>query len=328
MTHFKSPHILFLIAMFFGSLLALTADNWISIYAGIELNLFAFLPLMAQQITNPEYEAIIKYLLAQILGSILLISGGVTITISPLAPIFPIIILLGLIIKIGAAPTHFWFPNVMAGLSWPLCFLLSTWQKLFPLLFFFNTLSPPHSTPLIILLAFGAILTAIRGLNQTSLRGILAYSSITHINWILCASLLSPLCAIIYFIIYILTTLIIISSFASSALTSTKIISLTTLSPPQKTILSLSFLSLAGLPPFLGFLPKWQVLDSLATSTPWIIPPLLLASITALFFYLKIAFFTLLAPSWSPRPLLTFSPYLPFSLILLNLILILSLFSF
>jgi NADH:ubiquinone oxidoreductase subunit 2 (subunit N) len=60
---------------------------------------------------------------------------------------------------------------------------------------------------------------------------------------------------------------------------------------PKQTILFLSFLSLGGLPPFLGFLPKWVVLNSVLGGGLYVISLLIIVtSLFILFYYLRMAF--------------------------------------
>ena len=294
----KFSHIIFFTLIVTGTIIALSGNNWLSVLAGIELNLLAFIPLIVQHKTAPEHESATKYLLTQVLGAFTLILAGLWIISSTLHP-YPSkwLLFVGLIIKVGAAPTHFWFPNVMSGLSWPICLILSTWQKLFPLLCIFSLPQTQTPLPMLALFTLGAILSAHSGLNQTSLRGLLAYSSITHINWILSIALFNTLSAILYLSIYIFTTTIIIISLNSLNLSSQKLTVLSTLSYPTKIVLSSILFSLARLPPFLGFLPKWQGLETLSLSTPLALLALIFASLTTLFFYLKLSFFLFLTPS-------------------------------
>ncbi len=300
MSFLKWRHFSFFIAIILGSLLALSATNWINVYAGLELNMFAFVPLINQYSSNEEIEASTKYFLVQLLGSIFLLAGGVWLC-APALPPTPskYLILLGLIIKAGVAPFHFWFPRVMAGLSWPICLLLSTWQKFFPLFFLFNNFIPSDPNPYLLLFSFGALVGAMGGLNQTSLRAILAYSSITHRGWMLSVALFRPLCALFYLFTYILNTILIVTTLHHSSPTSPQATtSFLSFPSTHKIFIILGLLSLAGLPPFIGFLPKWQVLELLTASAPWALPVLLLASITTLFFYLKISFLFSVSLSW------------------------------
>lgn len=321
MSRLNWSYFLFLFSTIVGTLISLSASNWISLYIGIELNLFAFIPLALKSPNNKSYEAVIKYFLAQTLGSLLFLATTIWLNISPHTTLPSTLLPLRLIVKAGAGPLHFWFPNVISGFNWHLCLLLITWQKLFPLLFIFHSLTTPSTYLLTILYIAGTLSGALGGLNQTSLRGILAYSSISHTGWILTVSTFSPICATIYLFIYILTSLTLILTLAPwFNIDSSKLTSLISFPTIHKSILLLLFLSQAGLPPFLGFLPKWQIIDQLTLFSPWAVIPLLLASILTLFFYLKITLFISLTPNtpW-PTPLMAPLFTTLTTLILLNL---------
>lgn len=61
--------------------------------------------------------------------------------------------------------------------------------------------------------------------------------------------------------------------------------------------LIVSIMSLAGLPPFTGFIPKLIVLKTIINTEPLIILPLLLATLISLFFYLRLTLITIINPT-------------------------------
>jgi len=88
-----------------------------------------------------------------------------------------------LLLKRGAGPLHWWFPGVIEGLRWENCALLITVQKAAPLILMSYLIEINIFTLRIILLS--TIVGSIGGLNQTSVRKILTYSSISNTGWIL-----------------------------------------------------------------------------------------------------------------------------------------------
>jgi NADH-ubiquinone oxidoreductase chain 2 len=291
------PRAIFLAVTALGTMLALTASNWIYIYAGIELNIFAFIPLIIQTNTNKEHESAIKYLLVQVFGSIALLFAALWAFTYTSSPMPEWLLLIGLLTKAGAAPAHAWFPIVISGLPWRTCFLLSTWQKIFPLLFLFFNLSQINIFPYLLLFSLSCLVGAIGGLNQSSLRTLLAYSSITHMGCIITLSLISPSSALIYLSIYLLnSSLIIVLFIFIKTPPYDNIVLFTPLSYPYKTILVILFLSMAGIPPFLGFFPKWTLLESCSAAFPWVAITILLSSAISTYFYLKITFLLCLQP--------------------------------
>jgi NADH-ubiquinone oxidoreductase chain 2 len=128
-------------------------------------------------------------------------------------------------------------------------------QKAAPLILISYLIDINTFTLRIILIS--TIVGSIGGLNQTSMRKILTYSSINHTGWILIALITSENLWIIYYAIYSILALTVVSaikisgvSFINQTIITNKEITLI------KFILFTSLLSLGGLPPFLGFLPK------------------------------------------------------------------------
>jgi NADH-ubiquinone oxidoreductase chain 2 len=94
-----------------------------------------------------------------------------------------------LLLKVGAAPFHFWFPGVAEGLSWDNLVVLITWQKAAPFILINYTVGTSFLITTSIILS--SLVGAVGGFNQVSLRKIIAFSSINHIAWMLGAFLVS-----------------------------------------------------------------------------------------------------------------------------------------
>lgn len=201
-----------------------------------------------------------------------------------------IIISTPLLIKRGAAPLHWWFPRVIEGLRWNNCFILITIQKIAPLILISYTINFNGFIILIILTSI--IVGAVGGYNQISIRKILTYSSINHLGWIIMAILLGENLWLIYFSIYSLLTLaivLIINSLQISFINQTFLVN--NEKKIVKILLFLSLLSLGGLPPFLGFLPKWLVIQSILFNwAPLISSVIVVISLVTLYYYLRISY--------------------------------------
>lgn len=292
------PYIsLFSTTLIIRTFISLSANQWIYVWIGLELNLLSFIPLITAFSNNRETEAAIKYFLAQAIGSGLLLLGAFNKYIilelynpNLLSTQFSsIIIIIALFIKLGAAPCHFWFPVVMRKLSWPLCIILSTWQKFAPLIILASSNISPNSSLIMILGSIGRLIGGIGGLNQTQLRPLLAYSSIGHLGWMIRSPSLSTIRA--YFFIYsIITSSIILLLWILSTNHWSPKLSISVITPAYSFSLLILILSLAGLPPFLGFLPKWIILSSISTSNISILWPILLiiGSTIQLYYYLTL----------------------------------------
>jgi len=193
----------------------------------------------------------------------------------------------------GSAPFHFWFPRVTEGLNWNSILLLITWQKIAPLIVFSYCINFYF---LIIIVFFSIIFGSLGGLNQTSLRKLIAFSSINHISWIIISLINNETLWIIYFLFYSFLSFNIIFIFNNfKILNINQTFYLKNLNLVLKICIPIALLSLGGLPPFLGFFPKWLVIETLTAQK--IILPLtfiLFFTLITLFFYLRISYNALL----------------------------------
>jgi len=259
--------------------------------------LLSFIPLIIDTNNLLSTEASLKYFLTQALASAIFLFSSVFFILQ--LNIFSIInlnsnfitlaILSSLLLKRGAAPFHFWFPGVIEGLNWWNNLILITWQKIAPLILCSYCLNFNFILNIIIL---SIIIGSLGGLNQTSLRKLIAFSSINHLGWILAAIIYSENLWITYFFIYTylsFTLIFIFNLFKFYHLN--QIFSFFNQSPLVKFNLFISLLSLGGLPPFLGFLPKWIVIQSIRNiNSIFILIVIVSFTLITLFFYIRLTY--------------------------------------
>nr|YP_009236145.1 NADH dehydrogenase subunit 2 [Stegostoma tigrinum]AMF83629.1 NADH dehydrogenase subunit 2 [Stegostoma tigrinum] len=287
-----------------GTTLTFIGSHWLLIWMGLEINTLAIIPMMIHQHHPRAVEATTKYFITQATASTLLLFASVTnawVTgqwnlTELLNPTSATLTTIAIALKIGLAPLHFWLPEVLQGLDLITGLILSTWQKLAPLAILLQLypLLNPH------LLTFLGILSTIiggwGGLNQTQLRKILAYSSITNLGWMIIILHYNPSLTQLNLILYIIMTLTTFLLF--NTLNSTKINSIASSSSKSQllSIMTLmTLLSLGGLPPLSGFMPKWLILQELSKQN-LTIPATIMAitSLLSLFFYLRLSYTTTL----------------------------------
>lgn len=200
-----------------------------------------------------------------------------------------IVILSSLMIKRGVAPFHYWFPNVIEGLSWTNGLILITWQKVAPILLISYTIIDEF---LFFCIIISAVIGALGGLNQTSLRKLIAFSSINHLRWILTAIILNERIWIIYFRIYVLINISLILLFnLFKTFHINQLFSIFISSKTLKILFFLNILSLGGLPPFLGFASKWLVIHHIIVNSQlFIVLLLVIRRLITLFFYLRLCY--------------------------------------
>nr|ADF57854.1 NADH dehydrogenase subunit 2 [Stegana leucothorax] len=292
----NSSKILFVIIMMSGSLITVTSNSWLGAWMGLEINLLSFIPLMSDNNNLMSTEASLKYFLVQAMASTILLFAVILMMMKNnmnfemnYSFYTTMIILSSLLLKSGAAPFHFWFPNIMEGLSWMNCLLMMTWQKIAPLMLISHV-------NIKMLLFFSIIISvfigSLGGLNQSSLRKLMAFSSINHLGWMLMALNLNEMIWLIYFFLYSFLSFILTFMFNNFKIYHfNQMFSLFFNSKILKFILFLNFLSLGGLPPFLGFLPKWLVIQQLTMENQYfMLMILLMSTLITLFFYLRICY--------------------------------------
>nr|AAF02914.1 NADH dehydrogenase subunit II [Epiplatys singa] len=296
-----SPRLLtiFLFGLGFGTMLTFASSHWMLAWMGLEINTMAIIPLMAQNHHPRATEAATKYLLIQATAAATLLFASVTSAwffghweIKSMNHPLPItIITLALALKLGLAPFHAWLPDIFQGLNMDTALLLATWQKLAPFVLLIQI--QPTNPYLLIFLGLSSILIGgWGGLNQTQLRKMLAYSSIAHLGWMVLIIQFAPSISLMALLIYFIMTYSIFTLFKLNS--STNISSLSTswiVSPVMSTLAPLILLSLGGLPPLLGFLPKWMILQELANQSMGMMATLAaLSALLSLYFYLRLSY--------------------------------------
>nr|YP_009383489.1 NADH dehydrogenase subunit 2 [Sinochlora szechwanensis]APL97157.1 NADH dehydrogenase subunit 2 [Sinochlora szechwanensis] len=285
---------LFFTTLILGALIALSSNSWLGAWMGLEINLLSFIPLMTNSKNTFSTEASLKYFLIQALASAILLFSVILLYLNmPLPILFNphyMLISSALLLKMGAAPFHFWFPGTMEGLNWTNCLLLMTWQKITPLMLLSYTL--PLNTFLTLVIISSIIIGSLGGLNQSSLRKLMAYSSINHIGWMLAALSSSNNIWLFYFMTYSFLSISVISIFMMSYTYHANQLNLMlTNNTPLKFCLFFLLLSLGGLPPFLGFLPKWLVIQTMVESNQvFLLTIMVITTLLTLFFYLRLSF--------------------------------------
>nr|ASY98262.1 NADH dehydrogenase subunit 2 [Orthodera ministralis] len=299
----NSIKILFLMTLISGVLISVCANSWMGAWMGLEINLLSFIPLLSSNKNMFSTEASLKYFLIQAIASstllflILLKSNIHEMFYFMNLDSWNNLIMIPLLMKIACAPFHWWLPSVVEGLSWMNCFIILSIQKIAPLMLISYMLN--NSFFIQFMIISSAFFGAIGGLNQVSLRKILSFSSINHIGWMLAAMILGSNLWLLYFIIYTINIITIISmtsminlSYVAqtfNSMNNKKII---------KFILFISLLSLGGLPPFLGFFPKWIMIQFMAQNLMiFTASILIMSSLLTLFYYMRMMYTTLMISS-------------------------------
>nr|BCD56130.1 NADH dehydrogenase subunit 2 [Grus monacha] len=299
-----NPHakLIFLTSLLLGTTITISSNHWMSAWAGLEINTLAITPLISKSHHPRAIEAAIKYFLVQATASALVLfssminawSTGQWDITQLNQPMSCLLLTTAIAMKLGLVPFHFWFPEVLQGSPLTTALLLSTVMKFPPITILFLTSHSLNPMLLTSMAIASAALGGWMGLNQTQVRKILAFSSISHLGWMTIIIMYSPKLTLLTFYLYSLMTITVFLT-----LNTTKALKLSTMMitwtkiPTLNATLMLTLLSLAGLPPLTGFLPKWLIIQELTkqemTTAATIITML---SLLGLFFYLRLAYYS------------------------------------
>nr|AYQ19038.1 NADH dehydrogenase subunit 2 [Elateridae sp. 3 ACP-2013] len=297
----KTYKILFLMTIMVSTLISISSYSWLGMWLGLEINLLSIIPLMHQSTNMLSAESVIKYFIVQavastvILLSIIMIMNKSSMTTNVnLESSFLMIMNSSLLTKMGMAPFHFWFPEVMEGLDWMNCLLILTWQKIAPMVLLMYNMKFIMFTSLIILISM--IISGIMGVNQISIRKVLAYSSINHMGWMISTMMIMETIWMYYFLVYTLISInlvLILKKLKIFYLN--QLFQSMNLNIMTKMFFMLNFLSLSGIPPFLGFLPKWLTIQALVQKEMIMLPTMMIIfTLITMYMYTRIVLSSLL----------------------------------
>nr|WNH23299.1 NADH dehydrogenase subunit 2 [Xenodermichthys copei]BAI50325.1 NADH dehydrogenase subunit 2 [Xenodermichthys copei]BBA85444.1 NADH dehydrogenase subunit 2 [Xenodermichthys copei] len=297
-----SPYVLttLLMSLGLGTTITFASSHWLLAWMGLEISTLAILPLMTQQHHPRAVEAATKYFLTQATAAAMILFTSTSNawmlgewSITQLShPVIATLTMLALALKMGLAPLHFWLPEVLQGLDLTTGLILSTWQKLAPFALVIQITPATHPSILTTLGILSALVGGWGGLNQTQLRKILAYSSIAHLGWMFLVLQFATHLALLTLAVYIMMTSAAFLTLASTSSTKINTLALAWAKTPSLTALAvLLLLSLGGLPPLTGFMPKWLILQELTKQDlPLTATLMALTALLSLYFYLRLCY--------------------------------------
>nr|ABD49468.1 NADH dehydrogenase subunit 2 [Phrynosoma taurus]ADD62738.1 NADH dehydrogenase subunit 2 [Phrynosoma taurus] len=291
---------IFISSLATGTIITASSHHWLMAWIGLEMNTLAIVPMISKQHHPRATEAATKYFLTQAAASAMVLFASTTNAwqtgtwniINMTDPTANMLLTTALAMKLGLAPMHFWLPEVLQGSTIKTALIITTWQKLAPLSLVFMTSNSLPTVVLLTMAMISALLGGWAGLNQTQTRKIMAYSSIAHLGWMAAIITIMPNIFLLNLVLYLLMTT---SMFYTLILLNSKNIKDMATSPTTSTTATafamLTLLSLGGLPPMTGFMPKWLILEELITQnlTPTA-TILALSALLSLFFYLRLSY--------------------------------------
>jgi len=340
LSRFELP-VLMLIATL-GMLLMVSAGSFLSLYMGLELQSLALYVLAS---FNRDHlrstEAGLKYFVLGALSSGMLLYGisliyGFTGSVAftaiahvigemgvSLGMIFGLVFLIaGLAFKVSAVPFHMWTPDVYEGAPTPVTAYFATAAKVAALCLFLRAILSPFPEALeqwrqiiVFISVLSMALGALAAIGQTNIKRLMAYSSIGHMGYALlglaAGTIMGVQGVLIYLAVYVFTNLGVFAGIQVMRRNGHAVESISDLAGLARTdirfalVFAMLFLSLAGLPPFAGFIAKFYIFLA-AMQAGLVIPAVLgvLASTVGLVYYLRLAkimFFDEPAPALDVR---------------------------
>nr|YP_026091.1 NADH dehydrogenase subunit 2 [Habronattus oregonensis]AAT02502.1 NADH dehydrogenase subunit 2 [Habronattus oregonensis] len=255
----------------------MSGEDWFLIWLGLEINMMSFLILIYRRYSLGVVESCMSYFFIQSLGSAMLISlfylgwdylGGAV----------------GLILsyKIGAGPFFYWFPSVCGGLEWFSCFVLMLFQKILPILLICMFIHWVLWLVIIISLIVGVF----GSFNQNNIKQLLAYSSIHHLGWILMIVMKENYVWFFYLMLYGVILYMVVALLIDDEIVSLSMV----YSCNKKVWFIVSMLSMAGMPPLLGFYLKWMALLNIVNYSMVFLMLLVFSSVIMLYIYVRMIY--------------------------------------
>nr|YP_010364898.1 NADH dehydrogenase subunit 2 [Theretra clotho]UNP54928.1 NADH dehydrogenase subunit 2 [Theretra clotho] len=289
---FNSNKMFFIFILFFSTMISISSNSWFGCWIGLEINLLSFIPLISNSNNLLASEASLKYFLTQSIASMnflfSILLKMILMKNFEMNNFISIMINSSLLMKMGSAPFHFWFPNISEGLSWFNNFILMIWQKITPMILLSYYL---NFNFLYFIIIMNVMIGAIGGLNQTSLRKLMAFSSINNLGWMIFTLLISENLWMFYFFMYSFLISIMFFLFYNLNMFFINQLFINNMNFMIKMNLLINFMSLGGLPPFLGFLPKWIVINFLMMNKFYFLTfIMIMSSLITIYFYIRIIY--------------------------------------
>nr|ATL63079.1 NADH dehydrogenase subunit 2 [Cassida circumdata] len=301
----KFYKMMFFSMLMLSSLITISSYSWLMMWMGIEINLMSMIPLMMKKNNILSSESMMKYFIIQSLASTLLMFSILIMEINMIMfynyqSMMMIIFQSSLIMKLGLAPFQSWLVEVMSGLTWMNCLIMLTWQKVGPMIMLMMTMKNSYLINLTIIMS--SLISGIQGLNQISLRKIMAYSSINHMSWMMISFMSSSWTWTIYFIVYSLSNLNLILFLNKMNFFYINQINSMNNNKMLKMMIMMNFLSMSGLPPMIGFLPKWLTINYMIINNSMLLTFILIIStLMHIYFYIRIIIPSLTMKTKEPK---------------------------
>ena len=311
-----------------GMMIMTSAHSFLLVYLGLELlslSLYAMIAFNRKSIQASE--SAMKYFVLGAMASGLLLYGisifyGITgtldlnqvsdvvrmqLTENPIALSFALtFIVVGLSFKLGAVPFHMWLPDIYQGAPTSVTLFIGTAPKIAGfamairlLVDGLSDLQAEWSQMLLVLAVVSMALGNIVAIVQTNFKRMLAYSTVSHVGFIMLGLLsgteVGYSAAMFYTLTYAITAsvafgvLILLNREGFEAENIDDLTGLNNKNPWYAALLAIALFSMAGLPPTVGFYAKLSVIQAVVSiDMVWLAVVAVLLSVIGLFYYLRV----------------------------------------
>ncbi len=334
--HSRAEFYVLLLFAVVGMMVLASANDLITLYVGIELMTFSFFILVGYVLTESKStEAAIKYLVLASAASAVMLYGmsllfGVAgqlsyaaiakgLIVSPALLVGCVMVLAGFAFKLAAPPFHMWAPDVYEGAPVPVTAMLAMGSKaagFAALIRVFTEIFPATGYPwaLLVLMLSGAamLLGNLAAIPQTNMKRMLAYSSIAQAGYLLIGLLAGSTAGIkgmmFYLLIYVFAN---VGAFAvvtavskhRNGETIADLAGLSRQAPVLAVVMTVSLLSMAGIPPLAGFVGKFFLFSSaIDAGYLWIAVLGFVLSMVSVYYYLNVVKVMYLGTPADTRP--------------------------
>ena len=211
-------------------------------------------------------------------------------------------VLVGFGFKISAAPFHFWAPDVYQGAPTPITGWMATVVKGAAVLGMyrlfkgaFDGAMPALEGIIALLVAMSLIIANGMAAIQSNVKRMLAYSGISHAGFMLASLLLisfDPTSIFFYILSYgaaSLLAFVILYNLGKEHGEDLNVFhGLAQKNPMSAALLSISLLSMAGIPPLAGFFGKYFIIQGIIQNHTWLAIVMILTSVVGMYYYLKV----------------------------------------
>ncbi|MEL7185966.1 MAG: NADH-quinone oxidoreductase subunit NuoN [Pseudomonadota bacterium] len=314
-----------------GMFIMTSANSLLTMYLGLEtlaLSLYALVAIDRNNVTSAE--SAMKYFILGAIASGALLYGiswvyGVTgslqfheisnaIAADPSLNSLPLwfglaFLIVGIAFKFGAVPFHMWLPDVYQGARTPVTLYIATAPKLASLALVLRILvdglgelHTTWSTMIMVIAVLSLLVGNIVAISQTNIKRMLGYSTIAHVGFILLAIFTGTrdgnAAALFYTLTYIVAAagafgiIIVMSRRGYEAENLSDFKGLNARSPWFALMMMFLMFSMAGVPPFVGFFAKLNVISSVVNAGyAGLAVLMVLASVIGAYYYLRVIWY-------------------------------------